>query len=134
MLCFIHNSSCRVSPEITTVTLATDELLKAEQHWVRRVQQLKFGEEIATLSKGNPLSHSSKLLPLHPILDEQGLLRVDGRVRHSEPWFGTCHPILLPGNHSLTTLLLRTEHLRLRHVGPTLVTASLSLSRCFYIV
>ena len=64
MLHFIYNCSSRGEPKITSATLATSELLTAEQHWLRRMQQLKFREEIVSLRKGAPLPHSSKLLSL----------------------------------------------------------------------
>ena len=91
MLRFIHNCSSRGEPKITSDTLATSELLTAEQHWLHRVQQLKFEKEIASLRKGTPFPRSSKLLPLHPILDDQGVLRVGGRMRNSKLRFEKCH-------------------------------------------
>ena len=42
------------------------------------------------------------------------------------------HPIILHGNHHLTKLLVRLEHIRLLHAGPTLVFSS--LSRRFHIL
>ena len=42
------------------------------------------------------------------------------------------HPALLHGKHPLTHLIIRDEHLRLLHAGPTLLTAS--LSRRYHIV
>ena len=35
------------------------------------------------------------------------------------------HPLILPGKHTFTRLLIRTEHYRLLHAGPTLIPASL---------
>ena len=46
--------------------------------------------------------------------------------------FSERHPILLPGNHAVVKLLIASEHLRLLHVGPTLVAGS--LSRNYYIL
>ena len=72
------------------------------------------------------------MLPLHPILDDHGLLRVGGRGNQSKLEYSLCHPIILHGNHPVTKLLISTEHLRLLHAGPTLIAAS--LSRRFHIV
>ena len=36
------------------------------------------------------------------------------------------HPVILPGSHTVTKLIMRTEHLRLLHAGPTLTATSLS--------
>ena len=128
MLHFVHNCSSRAGCRITSANQATNQLLTEEQHWLRRVQQLKFGEEIVTLRKGNPLPRSIKLLPLHSILDNQGVLRVDGRMHYSRLQFDRLHPVLLPGDHELTKLIVRSEHLRLLHASPNLVMASLSHS------
>ena len=36
------------------------------------------------------------------------------------------HPTILHGKHSITRLIIRSEHLRLLHAGPTLLSSSLS--------
>ena len=53
-------------------------------------------------------------------------------MKHAGLFFHRRHPIVLPGSHTFTKLLVKSEHQRLLHAGPTLVTAS--LSRRFYIV
>ena len=40
--------------------------------------------------------------------------------------FSVRHPVILPGKHPITSLLITSEHHRLMHAGPTLLTASLS--------
>ena len=65
-------------------------------------------------------------MPLHPFCDEQGLLRVGGREQHSMKSYSRRHPIVLHGKHPLTKLLISSEHVRLLHSGPTLLSASLS--------
>ena len=42
------------------------------------------------------------------------------------------HPVILSGKHPLTKLMIQTEHIRLLHAGPTLLTSS--LSRRYHIV
>ena len=44
----------------------------------------------------------------------------------------TRHPVILPGSHTVTKLIIRREHLRILHVGPTHVTSM--LSRRFHIM
>ena len=48
-------------------------------------------------------------------------------IAHSHP-----HPIILHGAHSITRLIIRSEHLRLLHAGPTLLFCS--LNRRFHIL
>ena len=115
LLCFINN--CRKADgRIRSAALTTNEIQKAEQHWIRRIQQQEYIEEITTMKKENPLPRSSKLLPLHPIIDEEGLLRVGGRMKHAGLFFHRRHPIVLPGSHTFTKLLVRSEHQRLLHL------------------
>ena len=46
--------------------------------------------------------------------------------------FAKVHPVILHGKHSITKLLVKTEHVRLLHAGPTLLSAS--IGRRFHIV
>ncbi len=104
----------------------------AERYWVAAAQISAFAEEISFLQKGSELSRRSKLLPLRPFLDCHGLLRVGGRATLSKLAYSMRHPMILPGDHALTRLLISSEHLCLLHGGPSLVSAS--LSRRFYVL
>ena len=55
-----------------------------------------------------------------------------GRQENARLSFDTRHPIILPSNHPLVKLLIRSEHLRLLHAGHLLTSAS--LSRRYHIV
>ena len=96
------------------------------------IQQSHHQDDIEMLKKKNSLDTSSPLLSLRPFLDSYGLLRVGGRKQLSKSSYQSQHPIILHGKHSLTRLIIRTEHIRLLHASPTLLAAS--LSRCFHIV
>ena len=48
--------------------------------------------------------------------DEQGLLRIDGRLRNADELsYDTKHPIILPKNHPVTTLIVQDAHEKLGH-------------------
>ena len=108
------------------------ELHDAVTYWVSVSQPSHFKSEIGVLKSKKPRSKSSPLLPLNPFLDADGILRVGGRQQHSNVSYDTQHPVILHGKHPLTKLLVHTEHLRLLHAGPQLVSAS--LGRRFYIL
>lgn len=76
-----------------------------------------FGEEIAALSDLENLRPSSKILSLHPFLDDKGLLRVGGRLRYASLFFSRKHSILLSTSHAFTRLMIEWEHKRLLHTG-----------------
>ncbi|XP_038116813.1 uncharacterized protein LOC119769011 [Culex quinquefasciatus] len=61
---------------------------------------------------------SSQLASLAPIVDEDGLLRVGGRLEHSSLPYEAKHPVILPRHH-VTTLLVRALHVENLHVGPS---------------
>ena len=72
----------------------------------------------------------SCLLPLNPILDHSGVLRVGGRIQNAPLCYSVRHPVVLHGKHRITQLIIHSEHIL--HAGPTLVTAS--LSRRYHII
>ena len=59
-------------------------------------------------------------------MDDDGLLRVGGREQKSNRAYSTQHPIVLHGGNPITRLIIRSEHLRLLHAGPTLLSCSLN--------
>ena len=118
--------ACRHGKKFNQLFLSTEELQAAENYWLKVAQQAAFEENLVLLENGKQLYHKSKLLSLQPFLDELGLMRLGGRMRLSKMSFAKRHPVILPGQHAVTKLVVRTEHLRLLHAGPTLTTASLS--------
>ena len=102
----------------------------AESYWIHQAQLASFQSEIDAIKSGRALHLSSKLLPYHPFLDSEDLLRVGGRINHAKLHFSKCHPILLSASHPFIRSMITFEHQRLLHTGPTLVSASLSREYC----
>ena len=123
---FVNNCQNHTNQSSLTPSLSTQELLEVEHYWVWIIQQTYFLSEMESLSRKGELSSSSPLLSLNPFVDSSGLLRVGGRQRLSKSTYESKHPVILSGKHPLTRLIIRTEHLRLLHAGPTLLSASLS--------
>ena len=130
---FINNCHARKQgAERNTAHLTTQELNVAETYWIQISQRSSFSAEIDALCKGHEISKSSHLLALHPFLDSARILRVGGRECNSKLPYHSQHPIILDGKHSLTKLIVHSEHSRLLHAGPTLLGAS--LSRNYHII
>lgn len=106
--------------------LSVQELSSAENYWLCLSQQEYFAEEIQSLKTGHALMKSSCLLSLRPFLDCTDILRVGGRMRNAQLCYTIRHPAILHGKHRITRLIIYSEHLRLLHAGPTLITASLN--------
>lgn len=60
---------------------------------------------------------------LVPFIDNQCIIRVGGRLRNSERTFKQKHPMLLPKNAVLTTLLIRHFHFTFKHAGQHLISS-----------
>lgn len=127
---FIFN--CRARCEVSTVTtnsshcLSLTELKSAERYWISFIQKETFSQEIISLKSGKRVLRSSSLKLLNPFLDDHGLLRVGGREQHSTRSYDVKHPLIVHSRHHLVRLLIISEHVRLLHAGPTLLSASLS--------
>ena len=125
MLRFISNCRNRCSHN-ESLYLTTDELRNSERYWALFTQEQAFQKEMEILREENSLPPSSRLFTLHPFIDSFGLLRVGGRGRNTDMEPSVVHPIILPVKHPITSLIVSSQHHRLMHAGPILLTASLN--------
>ena len=133
MVRFIRNCQTKNPSERRKTSLTTAELLFAENYWIKIIQADHFEAELTSVRTTESLPRSSTLLPLQPFVDDSSILRVGGRRQLSQTSdYRSQHPVILHGKHPLTHTIIRDEHLRLLHAGPTLLTAS--LSRRFHII
>ena len=83
-------------------------------------QKESFPKEVNALKKDQPLPKANKLLPFRPIWDkDHSVVRIDGRISNSRLSYSQSHPVILDGKHPITKLIIRSEHIRLMHAGPT---------------
>ncbi|XP_062714600.1 uncharacterized protein LOC134291174 [Aedes albopictus] len=104
--------------------LTTVELREAEFTVVRMVQKEFFVDECKALAKREAVQRKSPLRWFSPYISEDQVIRVGGRLRHSEEAEDTKHPMVLPAGHHLTKLILRYYHEKLLHAGPQLLLAA----------
>jgi hypothetical protein len=97
--------SRRASIELTPV-LTLIELESALHAIVLSSQQLSFAELYEELVKNKRVS-SKPLARLCPFLDDKGIIRVGGRLKHSTLPFESKHPILLAKSSHLSILICR---------------------------
>ncbi|XP_062541737.1 uncharacterized protein LOC134209738 [Armigeres subalbatus] len=73
---------------------------------------------ILTVNQHASLMASSVLHSLCPFMDQQGVLRVDGRIKAAKK-VASCmkFPIILPNQHRLTLLIIDEYHRRFRHAN-----------------
>ena len=111
--------------------LTVQEFVKAETYWISVSQNQCFSAELRSLSSKDALLSNSSLITLHPFIDSQGVLRVSGRKQEFKLAYPVMHPIILDGKHQVTKLIIQTEHVRLLHAGPFLMS---SLNRRYHII
>ncbi|XP_046562008.1 uncharacterized protein LOC124270981 [Haliotis rubra] len=94
-------------------------IIKETEHTIIRQAQMDMhASEIQCLQAGKNLPKSSPIRALSPILDENDMLRVGGRL-------GKClkmdvsetNHIILPKGHHVTTLIIRYYHANVKHQG-----------------
>jgi len=90
---------------------------KAE-HWIVRVVQREcFCEEITCIVDKKPLSRDSSIVSLDPFVDEEGVLRIGGRLRRSKITSNEKFPMIVPKRHHIALLIVRHYHERVNHQG-----------------
>lgn len=112
MKCFLKSKANKLSLPDISRPFTVAELAEVELHIVRYVQQETFIQEMKTLSKGSAdttVQRSSALYRLEPVMHEDGLIHVSGRL--------PSHPIIIPNQHDVTNLIIRHFHIVCGHGG-----------------
>ena len=84
---------------------------------VRQVQKGAFSDDIQNLKIHSSVPKVSKILQLYPFIDENGVLKVGGRLANTELPDDVKYPSILPNKHPLSSLILRPSHHELKHCG-----------------
>lgn len=99
-------------------TLTTSELSHAKRVIIRAVQHEVYENELKCLREGKALPKQSPLKKLNPVTDEDGLLRVGGRLSYAPDLSSEeKHPLIIPCTHHIATLLVRYYHEQVVHQG-----------------
>ncbi|KAJ8911369.1 hypothetical protein NQ315_011662, partial [Exocentrus adspersus] len=124
VLRFIKNCrSDRVDRKLTCLNV--EEVDEAFSKLILIAQADSFSDEYNALQRDQSLPSTSKILSLHPFLDNHRILRVGGRLSNSDYPYSKKHPILLSPKHHLTKLIFESEHKRLLHAGPQLLLSTI---------
>ncbi|XP_055584832.1 uncharacterized protein LOC129737696 [Uranotaenia lowii] len=114
----------KIEIPFVVVPLRQDEHRRAENVLFRLAQSETYSDEIRILKRNSelhfqkwlPLEKSSPLFKLVPLIDADGVLRMEGRSEKAEflP-FDLRFPIILPRTHCVTKLLVQQYHERFGH-------------------
>lgn len=126
---FINNS--RIPNQLNRKEFLNNvERHHALMHIVKHVQGRSFSEEISNLKSKKALSKPFR--KLNPFLDDQGVLRVGGRISRSGLEYEHRHPAFLPSDHPLTLSIINFIHHS--HLHPGINTTHFLLLQQFWII
>ncbi len=94
--------------------LTVKDVAIAEAEIDKICQSQCFSDELITLQKGDKPQRSSPIVKLDPVVQD-GILRVGGRLHQSALPSDVKHPMILPKDHHVSTLLLRHFHQKTGH-------------------
>ncbi|KAK3747362.1 hypothetical protein QZH41_005268 [Actinostola sp. cb2023] len=97
--------------------IGPDDLERSKRHVAILVQRTVYPEEMRNLKEGKRLKASSEILKLKPIMKEDDVMRVGGRMSLAPISPDAANPIILPKKHHITTLLIRHLHESNGHCG-----------------
>ena len=102
---FIHNLKCKIRHPTETVggTLLPEEIEQAEQYWIVLAQE----------SLGDWKDSCASLTPF----EQNGVIRVGGRLGRSTLPYEQAHPILLPASNPVSKMIMRDTHTKMGHPG-----------------
>ena len=112
----IHNAT-----KIRSTTCLQD-ITDTEKIIIRMVQEQHFSTIIETLKKDGVVNKNTHkehglLYQLDPMLDENGILRVGGRLSKAQLQYSVKHPVILPKEGHVTQLIIRHYHDKIHHPG-----------------
>lgn len=125
---FVHN--CRNPDKRRFGPLVQSELDGALTNLVKLTQDKSFSNEIISLKEGKKLPKQFRKLSV--FIDNSGLLRVGGRLVHSELDYDCKHPLLLPSQDRMTQLVIDQVHNDSQHPG--LRTLNFLIAQNFWIL
>ncbi|XP_049319056.1 uncharacterized protein LOC125780640 [Astyanax mexicanus] len=95
-----------------------EERREAELFIIKMVQEATFSKEIQYLLRHKETQvKGNRLYRLSPFIDEQGILRVGGRLTHAALHPHIKHPAVLPKDSYVSALLVKHYHEKVLHQG-----------------
>ena len=107
---YLQRKSVSTEPRLTI-----QELQETEKVILRYVQAQTYSDEVANLHQGRPISKSSTIRDLCPILQDK-VMKVGGRLAQGQMSAQVKHPAIIPARHHVATLITRHYHQQ-GHVG-----------------
>jgi len=106
-----------VKSDVVTIAITPEEVKNAETFLFKQAQEDSYGHEMNNLKgpdgdlKKFLVLESSSIRQLRPFIDEDGIMRVSGRLVNAThiPYYAR-HPVILDSKHPLTVLIINYYH------------------------
>lgn len=107
------------------ISITLHEMIFAESHLIRIVQQTDFSNDYQRLSNNQKLCKHSRLRTLIPFIDDDGIIRSHSRLQNAQIQFNRKFPIIVPARSHFITLYISYLHYRYFHANRPFLTAYL---------
>lgn len=101
--------------------ITAEEMKETLLTCIKQIQNHEFENEIKHLKTSGCVPKKSPLRTLNPFLDDKGILRVSGRITHSDASYDTRHPMIMPAKQHFSKLLIIDAHHQTSHGGPQMM-------------
>ncbi|XP_037930619.1 uncharacterized protein LOC119665470 [Teleopsis dalmanni] len=123
VLRFIKQCKVKNHQRKSSILLTPEKLNESLNTIIKVIQSADFKDEMRKLLKSYAISPSSLLNGLAPFVNTNGIIRVAGRLETSSLSYHAKHPMALPYNDPLVTLLMQDTHKKKLHYGPQTLLA-----------
>lgn len=101
------------------------DIRKAENYIFASIQAEVYEEDYLQLKTSGQVDKSSQLWSLSPIMDGDGVIRLQSRLQNAPLSYAARNPAILPNKHPLVHLLIQHFHELHWHVGEEQIIAAL---------
>ena len=113
---FLRLKAILLKENPTSGKLRLKEIKVAEKELFKHEQKKHFTSTLQEIMKDRPASDKN-MRKLKPFIDDNGLLRVGGRIENSDLNYEAKHPIILPKTSPIVVSLVNEAHKLLGHMG-----------------
>ncbi|XP_075158026.1 uncharacterized protein LOC142231296 [Haematobia irritans] len=127
-LWYMRKLKCAYVKKSTHSDITTEIISQAQSFLIRQAQFSEFFDEIHCLKSGKNIERSSKLIPFNVYLAENDVLKTRGRTEYLSNHEDA---IVLPTNHHITFLIVRSIHEKYHHM---MHEAIINQVKCYYYI
>ncbi|XP_075152891.1 uncharacterized protein LOC142226662 [Haematobia irritans] len=119
---------CKVTRKMenfSSVVISHEEFRSTKNRLIALTQRSYFSREYTLLESFKPVHKKSSLFSLNPFVDDNGIIRVGGRIANGDLNYHERHPIIIPVQSCYAQLLMQFTHTLLLHAENNLLMRSI---------